>query len=135
MSTGCGGSAVWPVPPASPCPRRLAGSCSGSHSSCKPDSDTNAPHGGTQGGGSSFLEVQFYPAGMAPFFDSISCDNTHWCASLHINDLECSGQFHHCNSNCEEPTNFGFIQRDGNPTGPAGPQVATFQTVTPNGMT
>jgi len=81
-------------------------------SSCKPESDTNAPHGGSQGGGSSFLEVQFYPPGMAPFFDSISCDNTHWCASLHINDLECSGQFHHCNTNCEEPTNFGFIQRD-----------------------
>jgi len=104
-------------------------------SSCKPESDTNAPHGGSQGGGSSFLEVQFYPPGMAPFFDSISCDNTHWCASLHINDLECSGQFHHCNTNCEEPTNFGFIQRDGVPTGPAGPQVANFQTVTPNGKT
>jgi hypothetical protein len=62
-------------------------------SACKPKSDTNAPNGGSQGGGSSFLEVQFYPPGYAPFFDSISCDNSHWCASLHINDLECSGQF------------------------------------------
>jgi hypothetical protein len=104
-------------------------------SSCKPNSDTNAPKGGSQGGGSSFLEVQFYPPGYAPFFDNISCDNSHWCASLHINDLECSGQFHNCNSNCEEPTNFGFIQRDGVPTGPAGPQVANFATVTPNGQT
>ena len=104
-------------------------------SACKPKSDTNAPNGGSQGGGSSFLEVQFYPPGYAPFFDSISCDNSHWCASLHINDLECSGQFHHCNPNCTEPTNFGFIQRDGVPTGPAGPQVATFATVTPNGQT
>jgi hypothetical protein len=104
-------------------------------SSCKPRSDTNAPHGGSQGGGSAFLEVQFYPPGYAPLADSISCDNAHWCASLHINDLECSGQFHHCNDNCIEPTNFGFIQRDGVPTGPAGPQVATLATVTPNAAT
>ena len=104
-------------------------------SSCKPMSDANAPNGGSQGGGSSFLEVQFYPPGDAPFFDSISCDNTHWCASLHINDLECSGKFHHCNDNCVEPTNFGWIQRNGVPTGPAGPQVATLATVTPNDQT
>jgi hypothetical protein len=104
-------------------------------SACKPNSDTNAPSGGSQGGGSSFLEVQFYPPGYAPFFDNISCDNSHWCASLHINDLECSGQFNHCNPNCEEPTNFAFIQRDGVPTGPAGPQVATLATVTPNAQT
>jgi hypothetical protein len=104
-------------------------------SSCKPLSDANAPNGGSQGGGSSFLEVQFYPPGYAPFLDSISCDNAHWCASLHINDLECSGKFHHCNDNCIEPTNFGFIQRDGVPTGPAGPQVATIATYTPNTQT
>jgi hypothetical protein len=102
---------------------------------CKPNSDSNAPNGGSQGGGSSFLEVQFYPPGFAPFFDNISCDNTHWCASLHINDLECSGKFHHCNTNCEEPTNFAFIQRNGVPTGPAGPQVATLASMTPNDET
>ena len=28
------------------------------------------------------MEMRFYPPGMAPFADSISCDNTHWCASL-----------------------------------------------------
>jgi hypothetical protein len=107
---------------------------------CKPNSDTNAPRQGFPGapahgfpgGGSSFLEVQFYPPGEAPFFDNISCDNTHWCASLHINDLECTLGFHNCNTACEEPTNFAFIQKDGVPTGPAGPQVATFATVTPN---
>jgi hypothetical protein len=104
-------------------------------SSCKPLSDTNAPSGGSQGGGSSFLEVQFYPPGFAPFFDNISCDNSHWCASLHINDLECSGHFHNCNANCEEPTNFAFIQRDGVPTGPASPQLANLSTFTPNGQT
>jgi hypothetical protein len=111
--------------------------------SCKPNSDSNAPRQGYPGaprhgypgGGSSFLEVQFYPPGEAPFFDNISCDNTHWCASLHINDLECTLNFGHCNTNCEEPTNFAFIQKDGIPTGPAGPQVATIATDTPNSDT
>lgn len=111
--------------------------------SCKPNSDSNAPRQGYPGaprhgypgGGSSFLEVQFYPPGEAPFFDNISCDNTHWCASLHINDLECTLNFGHCNTNCEEPTNFAFIQKDGVPTGPAGPQVATIATDTPNSDT
>jgi hypothetical protein len=102
---------------------------------CKPMSDTNAPHGRNQGGGSSFLEVQFYPPGEAPFFDNISCDNAHWCASLHINDLECTVGFHKCNTACEEPTNFAFIQKDGVPTGPAGPQVATLASFTPNDQT
>jgi hypothetical protein len=108
--------------------------------SCKPNSDSNAPRQGFPGapahgfpgGGSSFLEVQFYPPGEAPFFDNISCDNSHWCASLHINDLECTVNFGHCNTACEEPTNFAFIQKNGVPTGPAGPQVATIATDTPN---
>jgi hypothetical protein len=111
--------------------------------SCVPNSDSNAPRQmypgaprhGYPGGGSSFLEVQFYPPGEAPFFDNISCDNTHWCASLHINDLECTLNFGHCNTNCIEPTNFAFIQKDGVPTGPAGPQVATLATFTPNDET
>jgi hypothetical protein len=111
--------------------------------SCVPNSDSNAPRQGFPGaprhgypgGGSSFLEVQFYPPGEAPFFDNISCDNAHWCASLHINDLECTLNFGHCNTNCEEPTNFAFIQKDGVPTGPAGPQVATIATDTPNSDT
>ena len=111
--------------------------------SCTPNSDSNAPRQGFPGapqhgypgGGSSFLEVQFYPPGEAPFFDNISCDNTHWCASLHINDLECSLNFGHCNTACEEPTNFAFIQKNGVPTGPAGPQVATLASQTPNDET
>ncbi len=106
---------------------------------CKPMSDSNAPHDltghGSQGGGSSFLEVQFYPPGEAPFFDNISCDNAHWCASLHINDLECNVRFNKCNTACEEPTNFAWIQKNGVPTGPAGPQVATIATSTPNDET
>src|SRR5438105_3642530 len=72
---------------------------------CNPNSDSNAPRDGAfPGGGSSFLEMQFYPPGFAPFVDSISCDNKHWCASLHINDLECTLGFAQCNNNCIEPT-------------------------------
>jgi hypothetical protein len=106
---------------------------------CKPLSDTNAPRNPPTfdkgGGGSSFLEVQFYPPGFAPFAENISCDNSHWCASLHINDLECTARFNHCNPNCIEPTNFAFIQRDGVPTGPASPQLSNLATVTPNQQT
>jgi hypothetical protein len=102
---------------------------------CTPKSDSNAPHGQFTGGGSSFLEVQFYPPGEAPFFDNASCDNSHWCASLHINDLECTFGFDSCNANCEEPTNFAFIQKNGVPTGPPSPQEATFATDTPNSHT
>jgi hypothetical protein len=102
---------------------------------CTPNSDNNAPKGQFTGGGSSFLEVQFYPPGMAPFFDSISCDNDHWCASLHINDLECTFNFDSCNTGCEEPTNFAFIQKNGVPTGPPAPQDANLDTSTPNSQT
>lgn len=102
---------------------------------CTPNSDSNAPRGNFPGGGSSFLEVQFYPPGQGPFFDNISCDNSHWCASLHINDAECTLNFASCNRNCEEPTNFAFIQRDGIPTGPPDPNHATLASNTPNGET
>jgi hypothetical protein len=110
---------------------------------CKPMSDANAPAtvnapvppGVYPGAGSSFLEMQFYPPGMAPFVDNTSCDNTHWCASLHINDLECTVNFASCNGNCIEPTNFGFIQTNGVPTGPPSPQLSTNATFTPNANT
>jgi hypothetical protein len=110
---------------------------------CRPNSDANAPattHAPVQpgqypGGGSSFLEMQFYPPGFAPFIDGISCDNTHWCASLHINDLECSTNFASCNNNCIEPTNFAFIAKNGVPAGPPSPQLSNLKTDTPNGQT
>jgi hypothetical protein len=111
---------------------------------CAPNSDKNAspcnlavscPAGVFPGGGSSFLEMQFYPPGFAPFIDNLSCDNKHWCASLHINDLECTENFASCNLNCIEPTNFAFIQRDGVPTGPPSPQLANVATNTPNSKT
>jgi hypothetical protein len=101
---------------------------------CTPNSDSNAPSATSPGGGSSFLEMQFYPPGYAPFVDNISCDNTHWCASLHINDLQCDVEFN-CNPDCIEPTNFAFIQTDGVPTGPPSPQLANLESFTPNSKT
>jgi len=76
--------------------------------------------------------MQFYPPGDGPFVDSVSCDNTHWCASLHINDLECTFNFAQCNPNCTEPTHFAFVQSNGVPTGPPNPQTATLATFTPD---
>lgn len=98
---------------------------------CTPDSDLNNPNDA----GSAFLEMQFYPPGNAPFISNISCDTVHWCASLHINSLECGAGFTNCNFACLEPTNFAFIQMDGIPTGPAGPDTATAATFTPNAQT
>ncbi len=103
---------------------------------CEPQSDFNAPNGARYpGAGSAFMEMQFYPPGMAPFSDSISCDNTHWCSALTIDSLECTTGFAHCNPACEEPVNFAFIQTDGVPAGPPNPQNADLQTFTPNSKT
>lgn len=99
---------------------------------CTPDSDTNVGTQTPNAAGSAFLEMQFYPPGFSPFISQISCDTTHWCASLHINSLECSFNFVFCNPNCLETTNFAFIQMDGIPTGPAGPDNATAASFTPN---
>ena len=106
---------------------------------CTPESDSNAPtHPPTYdqgGGGSAFLELQFYPPGFAPWADSISCDNTHWCAAMNIWSLECNRGFEDCNGNCEEPGNFAFLQRNGVPAGPPSPQLSDFSSATPNGET
>ncbi len=105
---------------------------------CIPDSDKNPVVGfanDPHGAGSAFLEMQFYPPGFSPFISQISCDTVHWCASLHINSLECTAEFAFCNPNCIEPTNFGFIQMDGIPTGPPGPVNQTDATFTPNAQT
>ena len=102
---------------------------------CKPDSDTNSPHGSYPGGGSAFLELQFYPPGFAPFSDGLSCDNAHWCAALTIDSLECTAGFSTCNNNCIEPVNFAFIQTNGVPTGPPSPQRADLNSLTPNQYT
>lgn len=104
--------------------------------SCTPRSDANAPKGNYPGGGAAFVELQFYPPGFAPFVDSISCDNTHWCSALNIDSLECTGDGSGaCNANCTEPVNFAYIQTNGVPTGPASPQLSNLATLTPNSHT
>ncbi len=106
--------------------------------SCTPRSDRNAPHGKYPGAGAAFVELQFYPPGFAPFSDSISCDNTHWCSALNIDSLECSGRGFHvgpCNNKCTEPVNFAFVQRNGVPSGPPSPQLSNLATFTPNRQT
>ena len=113
---------------------------------CTPQSDANAP-GPTclgvnpsctqaeAGAGAAFMELQFYPPGGAPFVDNISCDNTHWCAALTIDSLECTLNFASCNPNCIEPINFSFIQINGVPTGPPSPQLSDAQTFMPDANT
>lgn len=103
---------------------------------CTPRSDANAPRGNYPGAGAAFVELQFYPPGFAPFVDSISCDNTHWCSALTIDSLECTGNGSGpCNNNCVEPVNFGFIQTNGVPPGPPSPQLSDDSTFTPNAHT
>ena len=59
------------------------------------------------------MELQFYRPGEAPFADSISCDNAHWCAALTIDSLECTMNFAICDPSWTEPVDFGFIQTNG----------------------
>ncbi len=105
--------------------------------SCTPRSDANAPsrNGSYPGGGSAFMELQFYPPGFAPFADSISCNNKYWCGALTLDSLECTQYFHYCNPNCTEPVNFAFLQRNGVPTGAPSPQLASLASFTPNSQT
>jgi hypothetical protein len=110
---------------------------------CTPESDANAPTcfgltcttGQYPGAGSAFMELQFYPPGFAPFVDSISCDNSHWCSALSIDSLECTLNYANCNPSCIEPVNFAFIQTNGVPAGPPSPQLADLSTFTPNSNT
>jgi hypothetical protein len=101
---------------------------------CIPDSDRNTGIGLTTDAGSAVLEVQFYPPGWPPFINQISCDNTHWCAALTIDSLECDFNFN-CNASCTEPVNFAFVQQNGVPPGPPAPGQQTAATFTPNAQT
>lgn len=102
---------------------------------CTPDSDTNTGTGLATDAGSAFLELQLYPPGYQPWADGPSCDATHYCAALNIDSLACTFGFEFCNSSCEEPVNFAWIQRNGVPAGPPSPQETDAQTQTPNGET
>jgi hypothetical protein len=101
---------------------------------CTPNSDSNAPRPEFLGGGSAFMELQFYPPGFAPFVDATSVDNTHWAAALNIDSLEANKQFE-LRNDCVEPVNFAYIQRDGVPPGPPSPQLTDLRTFTPNSET
>jgi hypothetical protein len=82
------------------------------------------------------VELQFYPPGAAPFVDNTSCDDSHWCAALNIDSLECQGTGNSaCNPKCVEPVNFAFLQTNGVPAGPPSPQLADLATDTPNSHT
>jgi len=107
---------------------------------CEPRADLNAPSGSGPraypGAGSAFMEMQFYPPGEPPVWtDGISCDDSHWCAAMTIDSLECTLGFAQCNPACEEPVNFGFIQTNGVPTGPPSPQKDNDNTFRPNSHT
>ncbi|MGO9503832.1 MAG: hypothetical protein ACLPUO_20200 [Streptosporangiaceae bacterium] len=102
---------------------------------CAPDSDANIGANVKQAAGSAFMELQFYPPGYTPFIDDISCSRTQWCSALNIDSLESDFNFAHINLACEEPVNFAFLQRNGVPTGPPGPQLANANTELPNSQT
>jgi hypothetical protein len=111
---------------------------------CTPNSDKNAPateclsvapcHG-YLGGGSAFMELQFYPPGFGPWAVGPSFDSTHWGAALTIDSLEATPNFAKINDDCTEPTNFSFIQRNGVPPGPPSPQLSDLASSTPNSQT
>jgi hypothetical protein len=103
---------------------------------CTPDSDTNSGSiSDPNAAGSAFMELQLYPPGFTPFVDSESCSVTKWCAAVTIDSLACNFNFATCNANCEEPTNFAFLQTNGVPAGPPSPQLTDVSTFTPNGNT
>ncbi len=102
---------------------------------CTPDSDTNTSTGSKQDAGSAFMELQFYAPGMGPFKDAFSCDQTQYCAALTIDSLSCTFNFRFCNPNCFEPVNFAYIQRNGVPTGPPSPQLASEASLEPDAET
>ena len=102
---------------------------------CTPDSDTNTGLNSPTDAGSAFMELQFYPPGFTPFADNVSCSATKGCAAMTIDSLESEFNFANLNPNCPEPTNFGYLQRNGVPTGPPSPQLMNVSTGTPNAQT
>jgi hypothetical protein len=108
---------------------------------CTPNSDSNAPATecltvfpcrGFLGGGSAFMELQFYPPG---FSTGISADNTHWTSALTIDSAEITPNFEFLNPDCTEPQNIGLIARNGVPAGPPSPQLSNIATTLANAQT
>ena len=102
---------------------------------CLPDSDSNVGTNTPTAAGSAFMELQFYPPGFTPFTDSESCSVKQWCGALTIDSLECSYGFASCNNTCIEPVNFAFLQTNGVPAGPPGPQDITVRSYLGNART
>jgi hypothetical protein len=102
---------------------------------CTPDSNSNTGLNSPTDAGSAFMELQFYPPGFTPFVDNESCSKTQWCGAITIDSLESKFNFVDLNSNCEEPQNFAWLQTNGVPTGPPGPQLSDIASLTPNAHT
>ena len=70
---------------------------------CTPNSDNNAASGSYPGGGSAFMEMQFYPPGFCAVRRLPQLRQHALVRSDdHTDSLECTDQFAQCNSNCEE---------------------------------
>jgi hypothetical protein len=73
----------------------VGGSSVGAQILCTPDSDANIFTGTTPGApdylgltpGTAFMEMQFYPPGIAAKPFGVSCGNTQWCAAMTIDSF------------------------------------------------
>jgi hypothetical protein len=111
------------------------GSSVGAQKLCTPNSDANIFTGTTPGApdylgltpGTAFLEMQFYPPGIAAKPFGVSCGNTQWCAAMTIDsdsENENTGVLN--NAAClnvagQEYVNFALITKSGQSQGPADP--------------
>jgi hypothetical protein len=120
----------------------VGGSSVGKQIICTPDSDTNIFTGTTPGAsnymgltpGTAFMEMQFYPPGIAAKPFGVSCGNTQWCAAMTIDSFSLNqntGVIN--NADClaragEEYVNFALITKSGQSQGPADPLRQTAAT-------
>jgi hypothetical protein len=103
---------------------------------CTPDSDTNAGSiSNPNDAGSAFMELQFYPPGLPPRNDSVSCSQSQWCVAMNIDSVASQFNFVNLNPACQEPVNFAYLQRNGVPAGPPSPQLTNASTLDPNAQT
>jgi hypothetical protein len=118
------------------------GSSVGPQKLCTPNSDANIFTGTTPGHrdymgltpGTAFMEMQFYPPGIAAKPFGVSCGNTQWCAAMTIDSdslNENTGVVN--NADClsrtnQEYVNFALITKSGQSQGPADPLRQTAAT-------
>jgi hypothetical protein len=120
----------------------VGGSSVGPQKLCTPDSDSNIFTGTDPTKpdylgltpGTGFMEMQFYPPGIAAKPFGVSCGNTQWCAAMTIDSFsqnENTGVVN--NADClsragEEYVNFALITKSGQSQGPADPLRQTPAT-------